>query len=264
MTRLVHLTDLHFGAENPAIVEALLADIRADPPDLVAISGDLTQNALFQEYYAARAFIDALGAPALVVPGNHDLTPYWLIERFTAPYARWHAIIAPETEPVWQDGTVAVLGLDSTQRLGLHYDWSRGRIGSRGLSGLKARLDALPRHLIKVVVTHHPLMRPPGGQDRPVTGGASIALDAFARHGVTLVLAGHLHRAYLLPGGPDGGLPLVLQGSTSTSNRLFGDPNSYARITLETGAAPVVTLRVWTGDAWAEPCPLPVGRPRRV
>ncbi len=218
----------------------------------MAISGDLTQNALHREYAAARAFIDQLGAPALVVPGNHDLTPYRLFERFTAPYARWHATIAADIEPAWQNGAVAVLGLNSTRPAGLHYDWSRGRLTRRRLDRLIARLDALPAGLMKVVVTHHPLLPPPGERWIPVTGGAKRALAAFARHGVQLVLAGHLHRCYLRPGGPDGGPPLVLQGSTSTSHRLRGEPNSYARITLTPGAAPVITVRVWDGQGWMD------------
>jgi 3',5'-cyclic AMP phosphodiesterase CpdA len=243
---------LHFGAEDHAVVAALLAEIRADPPDLVAISGDLTQNALYREYAAARAFIDQLGAPALVVPGNHDLTPYWLLERFTAPYARWHTTIAADIEPTWQNGAVAVLGLNSTRPAGLHYDWSRGRLTRRRLARLAARLDALPPGLMKVVVTHHPLLPPPREKWLPVVGGAKQALAEFAQRGVLLVLAGHLHRFYLLPGGPDGGLPLVLQGSTSTSHRLRGEPNAYARINLAPGAAPDITIRVWDGRRWVD------------
>ena len=218
----------------------------------MVISGDLTQNALKREYAAARAFIDDLGAPCLVVPGNHDLTPYWLWERFLAPYARWHATIAAEIEPTWQDGTVAVLGVNSTRPAGLHYNWAHGRITRRRLARLVARLDAVPPGLLKVVVTHHPLLRPHGDRWIPVVGGARRALAAFAQHGVCLALAGHLHRFYGRPGGPGGGPPLVLQGSTSTSVRLRGEPNSYACIELTAGVAPVITLRVWNGHQWVD------------
>ena len=251
----MHLTDLHFGAEDPAVVAALLAEIRADPPDLVAISGDLTQGARRPEFRAARGFIDALGAPTLVVPGNHDLTPYRLIERFTTPYKRWHTAISLETEPAWQDNTVAVLGLNSAHRMGLHYDWSRGRVTRRRLARLLARLDALPPGLMKVVVTHHPLLPPEGEPRVPVAGGAAAALAAFARHGVCLVLAGHLHRGYARLAAAGGGPPLVLQGATSTSVRLRGEANSYARITLLAGAAPAIQIRVWNGVAWIDPAP---------
>ena len=231
---------------------ALIADIQAKPPDLVVISGDLTQNALMREYAAARVFIDSLGVACLVVPGNHDLTPYWLFERFLAPYARWHATIAAEIEPSWQDDTIAVFGLNSTRPASLHFNWAHGRITRRRLARLVTRLDAAAPGLMKVVVTHHPLLRPHGERWVPVVGGATRALAAFAKHGVSLVLAGHLHRFYGQPGGPGGRPPLVLQGSTSTSVRLRGEPNSYARIDLAIGAAPAITVRVWNGDEWVD------------
>ena len=218
----------------------------------MVISGDLTQNALKREYAAARGFIDSLGVRCLVVPGNHDLTPYWLLERFLAPYARWHATIASEIEPVWQDDTVAVLGLNSTRPAGLHYNWAHGRITRRRLRRLVARLDAVPPGLLKVVVTHHPLLRPHGERWIPVVGGAARALAAFADHGVCLVLAGHLHRFYGRLGGPGGRPPLVLQGSTSTSVRLRGEPNSYAWVDLAIDAPPAITVRVWSGDQWVD------------
>jgi 3',5'-cyclic AMP phosphodiesterase CpdA len=102
-TRIAHITDLHFGAEDPRVAAALLEKLNGDPPDLVAISGDLTQGARMSEFHAARAFLSALRAPNLAVPGNHDISPYNLLERFTAPYARWHRMISPETSPIWRN-----------------------------------------------------------------------------------------------------------------------------------------------------------------
>jgi 3',5'-cyclic AMP phosphodiesterase CpdA len=89
MTVIAHISDLHFGAEIPAVVEALAEDVAAAKPDLVAVSGDLTQRARHREYAAAAAFLRALPAPVLAVPGNHDVTAYDLIERFTDPWRRW-------------------------------------------------------------------------------------------------------------------------------------------------------------------------------
>src|SRR3954464_2209244 len=103
MTVLAHVSDLHFGAEDPAVVAGLTAELNADPPDLVVVSGDLTQGARRREFAAAQAFIAGLSAPVLAVPGNHDLTPYHLVERFSDPYRRWRRAIAEETEPAWCD-----------------------------------------------------------------------------------------------------------------------------------------------------------------
>ena len=171
-TRIAHITDLHFGAEDPAVVAALLDELNADPPDLVAISGDLTQGARIGEFRAARAFMDRLRSPSLAVPGNHDISPYNLIERFSDPYARWRRIISPETAPMWRNERVAVLGLNSARRLGLHWDWSRGRVTHHRLMRLLAQLQALPAEMVKIVVVHHPLL-PPLAEPRHASGRGS-------------------------------------------------------------------------------------------
>lgn len=246
MTRIAHITDLHFGAEDPAVVAALSAELNADRPDLVAVSGDLTQSAHIAEFEAARAFLDGLRSPWLAVPGNHDIPPYDLVERFTDPYRRWRTLIAAETEPMWRNGEVAVIGLNSARRWGLHWDWSRGRVTRKRLRRLLARLDAAPPGLVRVVMTHHPLLPPEAAPLLPVAGRAAAALAALARHRVALVLGGHLHRGYarVASGGP-----LVLQGSTATSVRLRGEPNAYNRISFEEGV-PVVEVRTWHDGAW--------------
>ncbi len=243
MTTILHLTDLHFGATDKWIVQALVDHVQHNPPDLVAVSGDLTQGARRTEFRAARGFLDSLGAPWLAVPGNHDITPYRLGERFLFPYQRWRDEIAPDTEPVWRDDNVGVVGLNTARRAGFHPDWSRGRVTRPRLARALDQLGALPPHLTRIVVAHHPLLPPETLPFTTVAGGSARALAAFAAQKVALVLAGHLHRSYSRLAAPEPPAPLILQGASATSTRLRGEPNGFNRIHIAAGE---ITIEAWT------------------
>ncbi len=251
MTRIAHLTDLHFGATDQAVVASLLRALNDDPPDLVAISGDLTQGARRTEFRAARDFMRACPSPVLAVPGNHDISPYRLDERFFDPYRRWRQEIDEQTEPCWQDDTVIVIGLNTARRAGMHLDWSRGRVTRPRLAHILARLDAAPAHLIRIVAAHHPLLPPENLPTAQIVGGANRALAAFGAHNVALVLAGHLHRSYARLAAPSPAAPMILQGGSATSTRLRGEPNAYNRLAIHPGGETEIEAHTWTGTGWS-------------
>lgn len=220
MRQILHISDVHFGPHHaPEVADGVLDLVARRRPDLVAISGDLTQRAKPRQFREARAFVDRLGAPALAVPGNHDVPMYRFWERLLLPYGAYRKHFAADLEPDFEDDEMLVVGINSA------YNWTvtGGRVRRARLRQVAARLDAAPPGAARVVVVHHELAPAPRFDTRRVLKGARAAVDVFARHGVELVLAGHLHQSYVLPSEayyPTGGEPfLIVHAGTTTSDR---------------------------------------------
>lgn len=188
MTRLVHLTDLHFGHERADLVQPLMAAIRCAEPDLVVVSGDLTHRARAAQFRAARAFLHALDLPFLATPGNHDMPLINLPLRILAPFRPWRRGVAQGLTPRLRIGCAHI----ATANTADPWRWRRGILRRADQRQVADFMRARPHEAIGVLACHHPL-REPAGFDRGETKGARAGLPALAQAGVQVVLSGHLH-----------------------------------------------------------------------
>jgi 3',5'-cyclic AMP phosphodiesterase CpdA len=226
MRTIVHLSDLHFGRIRHGTVEALTRAVHEISPDLLAISGDLTQRARRREFEQARDFLRALPAPKIVVPGNHDVPLYDVYRRFARPFVRFRRYISPELEPFYCDDEIAVQGINTARSL----TFKGGRVNERQVALLQQRLAPL-ENVTKIVVTHHPFDLPERYPDKALVGRARMALTQLADSAIDLFLAGHLHvgvaEKMTLRFKIAGHAALVVQAGTATSSRTRGEANSF-------------------------------------
>ncbi len=268
MKRIVHISDLHYGRVRDGLDEILLEHVTALRPDLVAVSGDLTQRARHHQFEAARRFLDRLPAPHITVPGNHDVPLENLFIRFVTPFSRYKKYIDTELEPEHHDGEVSVVGVNSVNP----YAWQSGKIGAHTSARICAAFDNAPARPMRIVVLHHPLTLKPGSQKRP-TEGAAQALTTLADCGADIVLSGHLHSWDAAPfttheGGHE---TLLVQAGTALSTRVRGEENDLNllivdgnEVTIERFAAgeegvfEIGTRHVWRreGVAWRPSAPV--------
>lgn len=248
MRTIVHLSDLHFGRVDDRIITPLVQRIRAVNPDLVAVSGDFTQRARRSQFADARAFLDALQFPKLVVPGNHDVPLYNIAARLVDPFASYRRYIAEDLEPMVVDEEMAVIGMNSARALVIG---GRGSLSNDQVSRAASRLQPLAPHLIKVIVTHHPFDLPEGYSPEHLVGRARMAMARLAEVGADLFLAGHLHVSHVGHTADrykiEGHSALVVQAGT-LSTRGRGELNTFNVLRI---ARPEMTVEryTWNTDA---------------
>lgn len=249
MKRIVHLSDLHFGRVDHALLAPLRARVVALQPNLIVVSGDLTQRAKPAEFREARAFLDSLPAPRLVVPGNHDVPLYNVLQRFFRPLAKFRRHISPDLEPAHVDAEMAVVGVN-TARSSV---FKGGRINEEQIERVRGILCRLPEEVTKIVVTHHPFDLPPGHASRELVGRARKAMQMFARCGADILLSGHLHESHAsdtrLRYKIDDYVALVVQAGTATSTRVRGEMNSFNVVDID-GARVCIERFAWDGQAF--------------
>jgi 3',5'-cyclic AMP phosphodiesterase CpdA len=250
VARIVHLSDLHFGAHDERLVEAVDWQVDQLKPDLVVISGDFTQRARTEQFHEACEFLEGLrerGHEVLGVPGNHDVPLYDVLRRFLSPLARYRRFIDETLCPFIELPGVAVLGINTARSL----TFKDGRINRDQVALIRETFSRTASETMRILVTHHPLFALKVGEEvSRAIGRQELALDAIEESGVDMVLAGHNHHASSQDASDlvtrVGGV-LVVQAGTATSRRVREQEQSFNAIDLGEREA-TITVYAWKGD----------------
>lgn len=221
MKKLIHLSDLHFGTEVANSPMILLQDIYQLAPDIIVVSGDLTQRATTRQFQLAQNFLKELANyPILCVPGNHDIALYRFIERFFYPYFKYNRWIKSEFGMEYVDEQLAILGINSVTP----FKPMGGYITQKQLTDVQTYFQSHSQKT-KIVVMHHNLI---SSERHKIINDAEKILQIFAQNNIHCVLSGHIHHAYvelLKRNFAQNNLYIITAGTPVSSRTL--EPNSY-------------------------------------
>jgi 3',5'-cyclic AMP phosphodiesterase CpdA len=227
MSVLLQISDTHFGTEQPAVVNALLALADREQAAIHVLSGDITQRARRAQFDAARAFVERLPpAPCMVIPGNHDIPLYDVATRLFAPYRHFRRVFGDALEAEFDTPDMRVIGINTTRR----WRHKHGVISRAQIERVATRLAAADPAQLRVVVTHQPIAVPDTHEVKHILRGADAALRAWSAAGVDLLLGGHIHLPYVINVADRSASSRriwCVQAGTAVSHRIrSGVPNS--------------------------------------
>lgn len=238
MTRLFHVSDLHFGRVDAAALDWFAEAVAAERPDAVIVTGDLTMRARSREFAAAGKWLSGLGVPLSVEPGNHDLPYFNPFARFFAPYRRFGKIEQEIERPLNLPG-LWLVPLRTTSRAQWRFNWAEGVVSRSSLSAALERLSETPSGSVAIVACHHPLVQRENSSAQGGTLRGAEAIELLAEAGADAVLSGHVHDPFDLPWEtPAGSIRMI--GAGTLSERLRASRPSFNILTIMDGILQVV------------------------
>ncbi len=250
-TVVLQVSDPHFGTEQPAVVAALEALVRAQRPDVLVLSGDITQRARRGQFSAARDFVARLGiGTVLAIPGNHDIALLNPFSRWLWPYAGFRRAFGDELEPRLHSDALWVLTVKTTRRY-RHVD---GQVDAAQIERVAQQLRQAPASAWRVVVVHQPVAVTREKDGHNLLHGRDAAIRGWAAAGADVIMGGHIHLPFVLPlHERDPTLPRPLwavQAGTALSHRVrAGAPNSVNLLRIdgvaEGAARPALAVERW-------------------
>jgi 3',5'-cyclic AMP phosphodiesterase CpdA len=253
-TRILHVSDLHFGRNDKAeSIEALARLIEEVLPELVLASGDLTHRGLRSQHDRVAAFLRGLGLPVLSIPGNHDI-PYTFPKRFTRPWAEFERLWET-TEPMYRSEQIVAVGLNSVRP----WRHQSGRLRPHQVERAAEAFRDAPDGALRVVALHHHLLGAPWRSRKKPVARRNAVLAGLVDAGADLILAGHIHQSTIAerrefeistPGGERAVVVSIAPG--------FGQPRPNRRgearglHVYDVGESGLRALTyIWRDDGWA-------------
>lgn len=234
--RLLHMSDVHFGAEDREALRALEKFVAHIKPDAVVVAGDITQSGKRGQFEEARAWFDQLGIQVIAAPGNHDTPVFHLAARVVAPFDRYARYMAG-LDAVGGlielgGGMVRISAINTARGVQGRINWADGVIDLKDLEAALERLAGGPTDAWRILVCHHPLAEPGHSVIAVDTRRGGEALRRCAAARVDAIFTGHIHDAFAHP-LKAAHRPIVQMGSGTLSTRLRATRPSFCVVSFD-------------------------------
>ena len=255
--RLLHLSDIHFGAENRDAVAAAVDFARGAPFDLMIVSGDITQTGSVDQFTVAAEWLAAFPGPRLCTPGNHDTPWMGLIDRVVRPFDDYGKAIGPHAAGDFSVAGVSVRSVNTARGWQLRLNWSKGEISRPQTRRAIEAFERDPPDDIRVLVCHHPLVEAVGEPMTARVRGGTSAARRLTDAGIDIVLSGHTHAPFC-QSYPFGDRLTHAVGAGTLSMRERGVPASFNVVDIDANELRVRVMawnygRLDAAQEWVSP-----------